>query len=192
MDNLVTRKRIRLPHYDYSRDGSYFVTICSKKRQNIFREIQHIIPVGAGLAPARTGLAPARTALSIIGQIADHHWKNIPNAYVNVKLDEWVIMPNHFHGIIIINGRDGVDGIRDGASPSPTLGQIIGSFKSKCAVDYLKYINENKLNVSGQIWQRSFYEHVIRNERSLNAIREYITQNPENREKDKDNLRFEW
>ena len=128
MNNLVTRKRIRLPHYDYSSEGSYFVTVCSKKRQNIFGEIQHIKPVGAGLAPARTGLAPVRTtpvrtALSIIGQIADHHWKNIPNAYVNVKFDEYVIMPNHIHGIIIINGRDG-------ASPSPTLGQIIGSFKS--------------------------------------------------------------
>ncbi|MFH0854750.1 MAG: transposase, partial [bacterium] len=65
---------------------------------------------------------------------------------------------------------------------------IIGSFKSKSSIEYLKYIKQNNLNISRQIWQRSFYDHVIRNERSLNAIREYISLNPENWEQDIDNL----
>ena len=92
-------------------------------------------------------------------------------------------MPNHIHGIIIIN-------IRTGASPVPTvtLSNVIGSFKSKCSVEYLNYIKQNNLNASGWIWQRSFYDHVIRTERSIDAVREYISNNPENWEKDIDNL----
>ncbi len=64
--------------------------------------------------------------------------------------------------------------------PAPTISDIICAFKSKCSVGYLKYIKQNNLDISGQIWQRSFYDHVIRNERSLNAVREYISNNPEN------------
>ena len=65
---------------------------------------------------------------------------------------------------------------------------IICAFKSKCTVEYVKYIKQNNLDVSGKIWQRSFYDHIIRNERSLNAIREYVFNNPENWEQDIDNL----
>ena len=87
-------------------------------------------------------------------------------------------MPNHFHGIII----------RDGASPSPTyLGRIIGSFKSQCAVDYLKYIRKNNLNLSAKIWQRNFHDHIIRNDKSLNKIRGYIINNPATWENDIEN-----
>ena len=86
-------------------------------------------------------------------------------------------MPNHIHGILIVDKREG-------ASPSPTISNIIGSFKSKCSLEYLKYIKRNNLNISGQIWQRSFYDHIIRNEKSLNKIREYISNNPENWEQD--------
>ena len=74
--------------------------------------------------------------------------------------------------MISINGRT--------QGPPPTISDIICAFKSKCSVGYLKYIKQNNLDISGQIWQRSFYDHVIRNERSLNAVREYISNNPEN------------
>ncbi|MFH1459143.1 MAG: transposase [Candidatus Omnitrophota bacterium] len=91
-------------------------------------------------------------------------------------------MPNHIHGILIINK------LREEASPSPTISDIICYFKSKCTNEYLNHINQNDLNISGKIWQRSFYDHVIRNKRSLNAIRNYIATNPENWENDIDNL----
>ena len=91
------------------------------------------------------------------------------------------IMPNHIHGILVIN-------YREGASPSPTISAIVGSFKSKCSLEYLKYIEQNNLNIAGQIWQRSFYDHIIRNDKSLDKIREYISNNPENWEQDIDNL----
>jgi len=92
-----------------------------------------------------------------------------------------MIMPNHIHGIIIINKRTG-------ASPVPTISNIIGSFESKTSVEYLRYINNENLNISGQIWQRSFHDHIIRNDKSLNTIRKYIANNPINWEQNIDNL----
>jgi len=96
----------------------YFVTICSKNRSNIFSNI--INNVGTGLAPVRLELSP-------LGFIIDQNWKDITMQYGQVELDEYIIMPNHVHGIIIINQRTG-------ASPVPTLSQIIGTFKSKTSV----------------------------------------------------------
>ncbi len=177
MQELTIRKLNRLKDYDYSMDGYYFVTVCSNNRQNILGEYDKNI-VGTGLAPVRY---KNNIKLSKIGQIIDNQWNNIPNQYENIELDQYTIMPNHIHGILIIHKRTG-------ASPVPTISTIIGSFKSKSSIEYLKYIKQNNLNISGQIWQRSFYDHVIRNERSLNAIREYISLNPENWEQDIDNL----
>jgi len=175
MTKLITRKQIRLKNYDYSLDGYYFITIGSKNRNNIFGEIiNNENTVGALLACARI-------ELSQIGKIIEKQWRNIPNQYNNIKLDHSVIMPNHIHGILVINKRAQ-------ASSAPTVSQIIRSFKSKSTMEYLKYINDNNLNIPGKIWQRSFYDRIIRNERSLNAIREYISNNPENWEKDIDNL----
>ncbi|MCK4917633.1 MAG: transposase, partial [Candidatus Omnitrophica bacterium] len=74
------------------------------------------------------------------------------------------------------------------ASPVPTISNIVGSFKSKTSVKYLRYINNKNLNVCGQIWQRSFHDHIIRNDKSLNKIRNYIETNPQNWENDIDNL----
>ena len=148
------------------------------KEPNIFGEYKKY--VGEGLASSRNNIQ-----LSIIGKIIDNQWENIKNQYDNIELDQYIIMPNHLHGILIINKREE---LREDARPSPTISDIICSFKSKCTVEYVKYIKQNNLNISGQIWQRSFYDHVIRNERSLNAIREYISNNPVNWEQDIDNL----
>lgn len=114
-------------------------------------------------------------------------WNDIPNQYDNIELDQYIIMPNHLHGILIINNRIN-ELSRAQASGAPTIGQIIRSFKSKCTVEYVKYIKQNNLNISGKIWQRSFHDHVIRNEQTLNAIREYISNNPINWEQDINNL----
>ncbi|MFH2137254.1 MAG: transposase [Candidatus Omnitrophota bacterium] len=174
MQNLKTRKLNRLKDYDYSLEGYYFVTICSRNREIIFGEYTN--NVGTALAAVRNNIK-----LTKLGQIIDSQWNDLPNQYKNIELDQYIIMPNHLHGILIINKRTG-------ASPVPTISNIIGSLKSKISVEYLQYINNENLNVCGQIWQRSFHDHIIRNDKSLNKIRNYITTNPENWENDIDNL----
>ena len=175
---LITRKPIRLKNYDYSLDGYYFVTICSKDRENIFG--QNKIIVGEGLASSRHIVQ-----LSELGHLIENQWRSIPTQIKNVELDEYIIMPNHIHGILKINNHDQ----REDARPSPTIVDVICSFKSKCTVEYLKFIKNNNLNVSGKIWQRSFYDHIIRDEKSLDKIREYIIKNPDNWLEDEENLK---
>lgn len=135
--------------------------------------------------PVETALAAVRyknnIKLSKLGQIIYNQWNNIPKQYNNVQLDKCIIMPNHIHGIIIIHKRTGT-------SPVSTISNIIGSFKSKTSLQYLQYIKNNNLNISGQIRQRSFHDHIIRTECSLKAIRKYIANNPKNWENDIDNL----
>lgn len=174
---LKKRKRTRLKDYDYSKPGYYYVTVCSKDRRNIFGEYDKN-NVGTGLAPVRYN---NNIKLSTLGQIIDKQWNDIPNQYGDLLLDAYVIMPNHIHGILIINKRTG-------ASPVPTISNIIGSFKSKTSIEYLHYLKGNALNISGQIWQRSFYDHVIRNDKSLNNIREYIVNNPAQWDDDVENI----
>ena len=188
MPELRTRKQIRLPNYDYSGNGYYFVTICSRNREHVFRN------VGAVLAPARypssDTLASAQSPvseLSTCGQIIERQWLDLPNQFDHLELDEYVIMPNHVHGILILNNRTPA-GLRAQASSARTISHIIRSFKSRSAMEYLQFIKANNLNVSGKIWQRSFHDHIIRNERSLNAIRKYILDNPINWEQDIENL----
>ena len=173
MGKFPARKPIRLKEYDYSTTGYYYVTICTYNREEIFEKCKNA--VGAPLACARI-------ELSIIGKIIDRQWNDIKNQYDNVELDEYIIMPNHIHGILIISKREG-------ASPSSTISQIIRSFKSKSALEYIKYINDNNLNVSGKIWQRSFYDHIIRNDKSLDKIREYISNNPLKWDDDENNIK---
>ncbi|MCQ9207999.1 MAG: transposase [Omnitrophica bacterium] len=186
MSTKYTRRASsRLMGYDYSTNGIYYITICAVNRQCIFGKIDNNMPVGAGLAPARRkgrpqgsplhapahNIAPVCIELTEIGQIIDTHWRNIPNQYKNIEIDGYIIMPNHIHGILIKRATARV-------APTSSLGQIIGSFKSKCAIDCLKYIRKNNLNKSAKIWQRSFYDHIIRDERSLHKIRKYIINNP--------------
>ncbi len=167
MQKLISRKLNRLKNYNYSDDGRYLITVCSKNRENIFGEYDNKI-VGEGLAPSRY---KDNIKLSKLGQIIDKQWNDIENQYDVVILDQYIIMPNHIHGILIINKRTG-------ASPVPTVSNIIGTFKSKTSVEYLQYIKKNNLHIPGLIWQRSFYDHVIRNDASLQNIREYIVNNP--------------
>ena len=199
MKKFPSRKKNRLKEYDYSENGYYYVTICSKGREKIFGEYDEHT-VGEGLAPSRyrnhtisnrgqpQGLSlqtPVRyknnIKLSKIGKIIDEQWIDIPNQYNNVDIDTFIIMPNHIHGILIVN-------YREGASPSPTISNVIGSFKSKCSVEYLNYIKQTNLNTSRQIWQRSFYDHIIRNDKSLQEIREYIINNPTTWAEDENNI----
>ena len=158
--------------------------------------------VGVALAATLTLQTPPnlepdsafRFELTTIGEIVDRNWRMLPERFPTVSLDEYVIMPNHFHGIVVINewdrSRERDAGKRVGARPTPTgptLGMIVGAFKSRSVKDVLAHIKENRLDMIGKIWQRNYFERVIRNERELYNIRAYIRNNPVNWERDDEN-----
>ncbi|MDP2885287.1 MAG: transposase [Ignavibacteria bacterium] len=163
------RKAIRLRGYDYSQPGEYFVTICTKDREHILGKIE------AG-----------RMLLNGFGEIVALCWMDLPNHYPGVQADQFVVMPNHVHGIIVITERNLVG---EGSEPSPTtrrhpLSEIVRSFKTFSA----RRINECRGTPGLSVWQRNYYEHIIRDERSLERIRVYIVSNPERWVADENNL----
>ena len=111
-----------------------------------------------------------KTILTPLGQILSEEWLNLPNYFKNIFIDEFVIMPNHIHGIIFIQNHFDKAEIN--------LSQIIQSLKSRTSTRYLKYVKENNLGKMGQIWKRSYYDRVIRDEDALYEIRTYIRFNP--------------
>lgn len=141
------RGSLRLKGYDYSSNGTYFITLCTKNRQYYFEEFEPL------------------------KNIIQKEWKNLEERFSNIILDEFVIMPNHIHGIIFIQNQND-------NSKKVSLGDIVGSFKSKCITEWLKYIKENNVNTLGKFWQENYYEKIIRNETSLLNIRNYIKDNP--------------
>ena len=160
----------RLKGYDYSRDGAYFITICTKNKFRLFGEIKNYNNdecVETGLRPVSTSTPPTpQMILSNIGQIVTDCWYDLPNHYPNIILDEFIVMPDHIHGIIIIrNGSD--NKLKHG------LSEFIRAFKSFSS----RRINElNKTKIS--IWQPRFHDHIIRSDNELNRIRLYINNNP--------------
>ena len=152
---MKVRKANRLQDYDYSQNGFYFVTICAKNRKEYFGEIKN-----------------EEMVLNDCGEIANQLWLEIPNHFEDVKLDEHIIMPNHVHGIII-SDKDDV-GNRHACSLQgrqyQKLPVVIGS--SKSAVTRKIHQIHNEFN-----WQKSFYDHIIRNDKSLHRIRKYIHYN---------------
>jgi len=139
------------------------VTICTQERENLFGEV--INHVGARHA------SPAYMKLNVYGTIITSVWRQIPKHYY-VDLDIFQIMPDHIHFVIYINNHTGEACL----APTNTLGSIIGSFKSECTKQIRTAMNNPKFIV----WQRNYYEHIIRDEDDLNRIRYYIEQNPKN------------
>ena len=175
------RRSIRLKDYDYSQGGAYFVTILAKKRECVFGEIVN-----------------GEMHLSKIGQVAEECWEEIPRHFPDIDLDAYVIMPNHIHGILVIGdvGARHASPLQNpppppdtGTAARPTgvkrgsIGAIVGSFKSVAT----KRINELRRTPGEPVWQRNYFEHVIRSEESLNKIREYIFANPAQWETDPEN-----
>jgi putative transposase len=173
----------RLPGWDYAGAGWYFVTICTRNRECLFGDI-----------------VDGEMHLSSIGEIVAEEWQKTPDIRPNVVLDEWVIMPNHLHGIIVIleppdravetSRRDVSTTASQRDVPTTTtpprlqagsLGAIIGQIKSVCT---------KRIWAAGHTefgWQSRFYDHIIRDEGSLQRIREYIINNPANWAEDRIN-----
>ncbi|OGW76923.1 MAG: hypothetical protein A3J52_00675 [Omnitrophica bacterium RIFCSPHIGHO2_02_FULL_49_9] len=195
---LLNRHSIRLTKFDYSQGGHYFVTVCTYNRKCLFGNA-----VGGIME------------LNEWGKIAVECWNKIQERFPNVELDEYVVMPNHVHGIVRIVGATLVVAPcavaqhespgtvkRAGTRPAPTwdvppqvgarpvtLGQIIAAFKSMVVHRCIDGVKQNKLPpFHEKIWQRNYYDHVIRNEKSLHQIRQYILDNPSQWETDPENV----
>ena len=159
----------RLPEYDYSSAGLYFVTICTE-----------------GKIPYMGRISNENMELSKIGEITDNCWNKIPIHFKFVTLDEYIIMPNHVHGIVVIEKRsDCRDVIYYVSTPKPTQSKFPNiSPKSGTLSSIIRTFKASVTRISKKSgypdfkWQARFYEHIIRNERSLNKIREYIKFNP--------------
>ena len=164
------RRSIRLKDYNYSQEGAYFVTICTHERECLFGEIRD-----------------GEMFLSDAGRRVRPIWDQLSDHYPHNRLDAFVIMPNHVHGIVILN--DCAD-VGAGLKPALTdkmrhgLPEIIRAFKTFSS----RRINEFRKMIGVPLWQRNYYEHVIRNEKSLIAVREYIQANPYQWPNDPDNL----
>lgn len=152
--SLSRRKNIRLKGYDYSNANWYFVTICTYNKKKLLGKV-----------------IKTKVRLNTFEKIIDETWKEIPQHYRNAELDYYVITPNHFHGVLILNELNHRTGK---ACLAPTLGSIIGSFKSAAS----KKIHKEQVGSLSIIWQRNYYEHIIRNENDLYNIRKYIELNP--------------
>lgn len=165
MSRSRERKRNRMCGFDYSGSGYYFVTICTQNQELFFGDVKN-----------------GKMILNNCGIIANKCWRDLPNHYWNCKLDEFVIMPNHVHGIIVINN----DIRRERFETVPyNLSEMIRGFKTFSS----RRINESQLqNIIFRFkWQKSFYDHIIRNQKSLNNIRKYIKNNPINWDLDRNN-----
>ncbi|MBI5186508.1 MAG: hypothetical protein HZA01_12400 [Nitrospinae bacterium] len=182
------RRSIRLKGADYSLPGAYFITICAQNRESLFGKI-----------------VDGAMCLNDAGKMVDHLWNELKNKFVNIEIDKYAVMPNHFHGIIIVgaslvDAQNSVDSknpmydqnytragttVRAGTRPAPTIGDIVGAFKSLTTNEYIRNVKSGKFPpFEKSVWQRNYYERIIRNENDLNRIREYIVNNPLNWDKD--------
>ena len=158
--NLPKRKKNRLNNYNYAQDGIYFITICTRDRKKILCNI-----VGAGV------LDCPKTKLLYHGEIADKYIKQIGDFYYNISIDKYVIMPDHIHLIVTVkNGRSGTPAPTGEKNKNSGITEFVSTFKRYCNNE----IGEN-------IWQRSYYDHIIRDRNDYNEIWEYIENNPKKR-----------
>lgn len=166
---LPNRKPQRLQCFDYSTPGWYFVTICTHEMNAYFGSIKD-----------------GKILLNDMGSLVDKNWRRISELHPDIELDEFIVMPNHIHGIVIIdvvtaNLAVKRNDVGDANFASPTndrtkmkLSVIIQQFKRVCTIQ----AKEIKIHHEGNLWQRSFYDRIIRNEKELYNIRKYIQQNP--------------
>ena len=167
------RQTIRLQNYDYSHPGMYFITICTHERESILGTIDagYMIPTDAG-------------------KFVEQSWHTLPNRFANLKTDKFVLMPNHVHAILFLESPQ--YSLKPGAAsgspttenslmraasgaptPRPSLAEIVRAFKSLSAIG----VNKIRVTPSQPLWQRNYYEHIIRTTQSLDELRRYIQEN---------------
>jgi REP element-mobilizing transposase RayT len=177
------RRSIRLRGYDYAAPGAYFLTVCVINRQSLLGDVVN-----------------EEMRLNWMGRAVQAVWQNLPCHYAHVELDAFVVMPNHVHGILVLTDDAGAAAehadVGAGSEPAPTreaaghmdvgagfkpaptvrhgLPEIVRAFKTFSS----RRINEMRGTVGAPLWQRNYYEHIVRNEEELGLIRQYILYNP--------------
>ncbi len=163
--NVHNRRSVRLKGYDYTQPGAYFITVVTRDRESWFGDV-----------------ISGEMRLNNKGQLIKGAWEWIPTRYLYVKLDTYILMPNHLHGIIVITEEDAAHAKTSSSSSKP-LGRLIGAFKTLST----KRFNLLEGTPGQLLWQRGFYDHVIRNDRERERVREYIVQDPKRWESDLEN-----
>jgi len=186
------RRSLRLKSYDYAMAGAYFVTICTQDRSCLFGDV-----------------VAGAMCLNKAGQMVTALWDGIAARFPGVEIDQFVVMPNHLHGIVVLPDvgatASGATTRRATTRVAPTdsaivgaplvgaparLGDVVGAFKSMATVGYISGVKaEGWPEFRGRLWQRNYYEHVIRDETALDRIRSYIEDNPARWEFDDENPR---
>jgi putative transposase len=168
--NIHHRRSIRLQGYDYSKAGAYFITLCCDAKKCLLGDIVN-----------------GEMRLNEFGIIAYNEWEKLPGRFMNFELDVFQIMPNHIHGVIVLNAPDQKSGVWVNPAPTAvTVGAIVGAYKLLVAKACLKAFESGYLKARhappklGKLWQRNYYEHIIRNEQSYQTISDYIISNPNN------------
>jgi putative transposase len=182
------RRSLRLKGYDYTMAGAYFVTICTQDRACLFGDV-----------------AAGAMVLNEAGQMVAALWDGIAARFSSVEIDQFVVMPNHLHGILVLPDADTsgattrvaptigeIVGAPLGGAPvtGVRLGDVVGAFKSLATVGYIDGVKANGWpEFRGRLWQRNYYEHIIRDETALNRVRRYVDDNPARWEFDDENPR---
>jgi putative transposase len=176
--NIHHRRSIRLKGYDYSQAGLYFITVVCQNRECLFGRI-----------------ADGKMALNDAGKMVENQWLALKSRFPIINLHEYMVMPNHFHGILEIVGATLVvaplvvaqnDGLSESGQPQgiapttkKTIGDMMDAFKSITTVEYIRGVkNWGWPPFNGKLWQRNYWEHIIRNEQSYHRISAYIINNP--------------
>ncbi len=184
---MQNRRSIRLKEYDYSQSGAYFVTVCTHNRECLFGKI-----------------VDGEMVLNEAGRMIEKWFHELPKKFNEITLDEYIIMPNHIHYIIVNIGPVGADlcvcprnndinatdiANRDtGEHTGSPLPRIVQWFKTMTTNEYIRNVERNGWQpFNGKSWQRNYYEHVIRNENELNRARQYIADNPAKWDTDEEN-----
>ena len=161
-----SRRSVRLKNFDYTSPTAYFVTLCSFERQHLFAQIDN-----------------GHSIHTPTGNTIEHCLLEIHRHFQHVEIGEFVIMPNHIHAIVMFNPRRGLP-LQTPPPQSPSfghripdsLGSIIGQFKSTVT----KNVRVSIQNPEARVWQRNYHDRIVRNDRELNAVRDYISYNPVN------------
>lgn len=163
------RQSIRLQGYDYTYPGAYFVTLVTEGREELFGEI-----------------VDGELTLSFLGRCAEKQWRQLPARFTHIDLDAFVVMPNHVHGIIVIREADRQgDHHPPGVLQAGGLGAMVRAYKSSVTLRFHQMRGCENLS----LWQRNYYEHVIRGDADLERLRLYIQSNPMQWSLDQENPR---
>ncbi len=159
------RRSIRWKKYDYSQEGFYFVTICVTAKDCLFGKI-----------------VDHKVFLNPSGEMIENQFFKLETKYSNIRCDEFVCMPNHIH--FILNFKPHLE--PDPSVQLHSLGELIQWFKTMTTNEYIRQVKENSWKpFQGRLWQRNYWERVIRSEQELYFVREYIKNNPEKWESDR-------